>query len=231
MFKRFFIIFFTTVFISVFFVAITTAQQPKFKEQDIDKATVECDDASPCKPELVPTKDNKGNINLALLEEAKPNADSLIAGYCPARHCTEYLNDGFYNNCRSWITGSGGPSSWAEIDLGDVYTITKVGFGSDHCGNYQDRFAKDFKILVATEYKEDSKAATWKVAYDNKNGDEVHETVYFEFTEVEARYVRIFVETGGSGVRIDELEIYGSFLAVNPQSKVASCWGQIKTQY
>ena len=231
MLSKFLIIVFAAVIASMFFVAITTAQEPKFKERDIDAATAACDDASPCKPELAPTEDDKGNINLALLEEAKPNADSVIAGYCPARHCTEYLNDGFYNNCRSWITGSGGPSSWAEIDLGDVYTITKVGFGSDHCGNYQDRFAKDFKILVATDYKEDSKAATWKVAYDNKNGDEVHETVYFEFTEVEARYVRIFVETGGSGVRIDELEIYGSFLAVNPQSKVASCWGQIKTQY
>ena len=129
---------------------------------------------------LTPLKDDKGNINLALLEEAKPNADSLIAGWCPDRHCTEYLNDGFYNNCRSWITGSGGPSAWCEVDMGNAYRIKKVGIGSDHCGNYQDRSAKDFKVLVATQYNKDSKAATWKVAYDNKNGDNVHETVYFE---------------------------------------------------
>ncbi|MBM3240897.1 discoidin domain-containing protein [Candidatus Poribacteria bacterium] len=230
MLKRFFAFFFVTVLASMFFAAVTEAWNPKFKKQDIDKATKECQDGSPCKPELVSTEDDEGNFNLALLEDAKPNADSLIAGWCPARHCTEYLNDGFYNNCRSWITGSVGAEAWAEVDMGDVYPIKKVGIGSDHCGNYQDRFAKDFKILVATEYNKDSKAGTWEEVYDNKKGDEVHKTVYFEFKEVEARYVRIFVVTGGSGVRIDELEIYGGPSAVNPQSKSATCWGQIKMQ-
>ena len=231
MLKKIFALFFVVVFASMLFAAVTEAWNPKFKEQDIKKATKECVDGSPCKPELVPTEDDDGNFNLALLEDAEPNVDSLIAGWCPDRHCTEYLNDGFYNNCRSWITGSGGPEAWAEVDMGDVYPIKKVGIGSDHCGNYQDRFAKDFKILVATNYKEDSKATTWKVAYDNNNGDAVHETVYFEFKEVEARYVRIYVETGGGGVRIDELEVYGGPRAVNPQSKIASYWGQIKMLY
>jgi len=231
MLKRFFTFFLATIFISMLFVAVTSAFNPKFKEQDLDKATEECVDGSPCKPELVATEDDDGNFNFALLEDAEPNADSLIAGWCPDRHCTEYLNDGFYNNCRSWITGSGGPEAWCEVDMGDVYRVKKVGIGSDHCGNYKDRFAKDFKILVATQYKEDSKATSWKVAYDNDNGDAVHETVYFEFKEVEARYVRIFVETGGGGVRIDELEIWGGPQAVTSQNKIASYWGQIKTQY
>ena len=230
MLKKFLVIAFVVLAVSIF-VASVKAAEYKFKEQDLAKATEGCDDGSPCKPELVPTDDNEGNFNLALLEDARPNADSVIAGWCPQRHCTEYLNDGFFNNCRSWITGSGGPEAWAEIDLGDVYRIKKVGIGSDHCGNYQDRFAKDFKILVATEYNEDSKAATWKVAYDNENGDAVHETVYFEFKEVEGRYVRIYVETGGGGVRIDEIEIYGTALtdtALHPQGKLTITWGQIK---
>jgi hypothetical protein len=229
MLKRFFAFFFVACFVSMLFVAATSAFKPKFKEQDIKKATQECVDGSPCKPELVPTEDDDGNVNFALLEAATPNADSVIAGWCPQRHCTEYLNDGFYNNCRSWITDSGGPEAWAEVDMGDVYVIKKVGIGSDHCGNYQDRFAQDFKILVATEYNEESNADTWKEVYDNQNGDEVHETAYFGFTEVEARYVRIFVVTGGGGVRIDELEIYGtSPTAVYPQGKLTTTWGQIK---
>jgi len=228
--KKFLVITFVALAVS-FLITSAKAAEYKFKEQDIDKATEGCDDGSPCKPELVPTKDDEGNINFALLEVATPNADSVIAGWCPQRHCTEYLNDGFWNNCRRWITGSSGPEAWAEVDLGDVYLVKKVGIGSDHCGNYQDRFAKDFKILVATEYNDDSKAGTWEEVYDNQNGDGVHETLYFEFKEAEARYVRIYVVTGGGGVRIDEMEIYGTALtdtAVYPQGKITITWGQIK---
>jgi len=230
MLRRFFAVFFVAVFASMLFAAVTEAAPYKFKERDIEAAEKLCVGA-PCPPELVPTEDDKGNINLALLEDAKPNADSLLPGY--AIHQIVHLNDGFYNNCRSWISGVGpGTEAWAEVDLRDAYHVKKVGIGSDHCGNYKDRAASDFKILVATEYKEDSEAATWKEAYDHKKGDAVHQTTYFEFKEVEARYVRISVLNGVPGeVRIDELEIYGSFLAVNPQSKVASCWGQIKMQY
>jgi hypothetical protein len=233
MLRRFFALFFAVVFASIFFTAVTSGWEPKFKKQDMDKAKGECQDTSPCKPELVPTEDGKGNFNLALLEDAKPNADSLLAGWCPQRHCTEYLNDGFYNNCRSWISAKApGTEAWAEIDLGDTYPINKVGFGSDHCGNYQDRAAQDFKILTATQYNADSKVATWKEVYDNKKGDVVHVTTYFEFKEVEARYVRISVLNGvPSEVRIDEIEIYGGPRAVNPQSKSATYWGQIKMQY
>ena len=203
------------------------------EEQDIDKATKECNDTSPCKPELASTMDDKGNINLALLQDAQPNADSLLVGWCPARHCTEYLNDGFYNNCRSWISATPpGQEAWAEIDLGRAYQIKKVGFGSDHCGNYLDRAAKDFKILVATNYSEDSEAASWRVVYDSENGDPINGTTYFEFKEVEARYVRISVLNGVPGeVRIDEIEIYSGALAVSSQGKLAIHWGQVKAQH
>ena len=231
--KKLLIIFLTVVFGLMFASITVTAVEPKFKKQDIDKATNECQDASPCKPELVLTKDQDGNYNLALLEVAKPNADSLLAGWCPQRHCTEYLNDGFYNNCRSWIsTTSPGKEAWAEIDLGNAYLIKKVGFGSDHCGNYNDRAAKDFKILLAKDYNADSQAASWKVVYENKKGDQITKTTYFEFSEVEARYVRISVtSTSGSEIRIDEIEVYSGALAVTPKDKLTTCWGEMKTSY
>jgi len=127
-------------------IIITPASALKFKEQDLEKATEECKDPSPCKPELVATQSEDGIPNLALLEDAKPNADSLIAGWCPDRHCIEYLNDGFYNNCRSWISATpSGQEAWAEIDLGAIYQIKRAGIGSDHCANYNDRAAKDFR--------------------------------------------------------------------------------------
>jgi len=233
MLRKLFVIIFLAVIVTMFTVTMTSAIEPKFKEQDLKKATAECQDTSPCKPEEVPTIDEDGNYNLALLEVAKPNADSLIAGYCPDRHCTEYLNDGFYNNCRSWITADLlAPEAWAEIDLGAAYPIKKVGFGSDHCGNYQDRCGNDFKILLATKYDEDSKAASWTTVYDNKKGDAPHQTTYYEFNETRAQYVRISV-SNSSGVRIDEIEIYcsKSGFAVNNEGKLATCWGEIKIQY
>lgn len=223
----------------MFFVVITSisfiapaGSEWVFKEQDLKKAADQCKDGSPCKPELVPTKDADGCPNFALLEAAKPNTDSLLAGWCPDRHCTEYLNDGFYNNCRSWISAKpSGQEAWAEIDMGAVYRIKKVGIGSDHCGNYMDRAAKDFKILIAAQYNEDSKANSWKVVYDNKNGEPINTTTYFEFDEAEARYVRISVlSTNATEVRIDEIEIYSSGMAVDPQDKLTTYWGRIKIQ-
>ena len=230
---KFLVTVFAALVVLVLTAAVMAAWEPEFKEQDIDKATEECVDGSPCKPELVPTIDDEGKINVALLRDAQPNVDSLLAGWCPDRHCTEYLNDGFYNNCRSWISATPpGQEAWAEIDLGRAYRIEKVGFGSDHCGNYAVRAAKDFRILIATDYTEDSEAASWKEVYDNKNGDAVHTTTYFEFEEVEARYVRISVLNGIPGeVRIDEIEIYSGALAVNPQGKLAAYWGQVKMQH
>jgi hypothetical protein len=233
MLRKLFVIIFLAVIVTILTTSMTSAIEPKFKKQDIKAATDACKDGSPCKPELVSTIDKDGNYNLALLEAAKPNADSLLAGYCPDRHCLEYLNDGFYNNCRSWITGDKiAGEAWAEIDMGAVYPIKKVGFGSDHCGNYQDRAGNDFKILVATKYDADSKAASWKTVYDNKKGLTPNQTLYFDFDETKAQYMRISI-LNSPGVRIDEIEIYcsKSGFAVNKEDKLTTCWGGIKIQY
>jgi len=227
------VVIFLAVFVTMFVATVTSAIEPKFKKLDLKKATAECDDPGACPPEEVPTVDEKGNYNLALLAVAEPNADSLIDGYCPARHCLEYLNDGFWNNCRSWITGdAAAPEAWAEIDMKAAYPIIRVGFGSDHCGHYMDRAGGNFVILAATKYSEDSKAATWKTVYDNKNGPVPNGTLYYDFPATKAQYIRISV-TGTAGLRIDEIEIYctkGGF-AVNNEGKLANCWGEIKIQY
>lgn len=176
-------------------------------------------------PEEVPEEDERGAVNVALLPDTEPNASSLIPGY-PLRHQIEFLNDGWYNNPRSWIIQ--GVPGWAEIDLGKAYEIDKVVLGSEHTIQFNDRAAGDFSILVATEYDEDSEAGTWSEVYNN-NGDPVHATTAFEFKAVKARWVRIEIR-GPDGARIDEIEIYSMSLAVDVRQKMISTWGKLKNK-
>lgn len=213
------------ILLTIAFAIPSVAQE--FKEPDIKEAEEQCDngDGSPA-PEPVPFHDEDGNPNLALLEDAKPNASSLIDGYCPQRHCTEYLNDGFYNNCRSWIPAS--MPAWAEIDLGNSYTIHKVVFGSEHTAHYNDRAITEFRILVATKYNEDSEAGTWKEVFDYED-EPVRDTTSFTFDPIQTRWVRIDIIAGEAESRIDEIEIYGT-LAVESVRKLTTIWGKIKSR-
>lgn len=199
----------------------------EFKVQDIKAATDACDAGGKPGPEFVPTVRDK-QPNLALLKDAKAEASSLLAGWCPRRHCTEYLNDGFYNNCRSWIIGA--IPGWAQIDIGDVANVNRIFFGSDHSQGFLDRTTVDFDILVATTVADaDSEANTWKKVYTHK-GEAVSETTELTFDDVEARWLRIHIRAS-NGARIDEIEIYGGSnpMAVEPTAKLTTIWAQVKT--
>ncbi len=178
------------------------------------------------RPEKVPTQDKARRQNLALLPKAVANASSVLPGH--SIHQIKHLNDGFYNNQNSWI--SNGEPSWAEIDLGDVYTVSKVVFGSEHGQHYNDRAATKFDILVSTDYDvehlprsgipqsgtdevgKDSAHNSWKKVYEYQ-GSPVQKTTEFSFEPVDARWVRIHIwETAGGNARIDEIEIYGDLI-------------------
>lgn len=200
----------------------------EFKEQDIKAATDACEAGGKPGPEYVPTVRDK-QPNLALLKDAKPDASSQLNGWCPQRHCTEYLNDGFYNNCRSWIIGA--LPGWAQIDIGAVANVNTIYFGSDHSQGFLDRTTADFDILVATVKADaDSDAGTWKKVYTHK-GDAISKTTEITFDDVEARWVRIHIRSN-AGARIDELEIYGGSdpMPVDPTDKMTTVWGHIKTK-
>ncbi|HIE28600.1 TPA: hypothetical protein EYP66_15070 [Candidatus Poribacteria bacterium] len=161
----------------------------------------------------VPTQDKEQHQNLALLPEAVANASSVLPGH--VIHQIKHLNDGFYNNQHSWI--SNGEPSWAEIDLGDVYTVSKVGFGSEHSQHHNDRAATKFDILVSTDYHKDSAHSSWQKVYEYQSSP-VRKTMEFSFEPVKARWVRIHIwETAGGNVRIDEIEIYGDLIAEEPK--------------
>ena len=58
-------------------------------------------------------------------------------------------------NGASWVAKT--REAWAEIDLGDVYTIALVRLSNDAAEEYSDRNPVDYRILVATKYDADSR--------------------------------------------------------------------------
>ena len=48
--------------------------------------------------------------------------------------------------CRSWIPAS--MPGWAEVDLGGVYKIHEIVFGSENKSHFADRAAIDFEIWL-----------------------------------------------------------------------------------
>lgn len=165
-------------------------------------------------PKDFPQKNDLGFDNLALAENAVARASSCISGY--KIHQIKNLNDGLLGNDFSWIAAQN--PCWAEIDLGDVYTVYQVAFGSDSSGKYQDRNMSNYSILTATEYNADSNAPTWKKVAPGKNAPSIQYRTEFIFVPVEARYVRIQI-TGtsfGMPARIDEFEVFGRKGTISP---------------
>jgi len=160
-------------------------------------------DGSPI-PEPVPIS-FRGLANLALLKQATATASSVLQGF-PDRHRAEFLNDGWYNNCRSWIPQT--MPAWNEIDLGSVYEVHLVRFGSEHTSYWSDRSPSEFMIRVR-----ENSAQDWIVVYRHRTGQTpVASTEIFSFQPQPARYLRIdfAASRDGDQIRIDELEIYGT---------------------
>jgi hypothetical protein len=145
---------------------------------------------------------SSGLANLALLLQARASASSLIPGF-PGRHEITFLNDGWYNNCRSWIPAA--MPAWVELDLGDVFELHSIKLESEHTPYWNDRAPSEFSVRKDT-------AGEWRAAlYHSPSKGAIHGTTEFTFPAIEARYVHVdFTATeGGDLVRIDELEVYG----------------------
>jgi hypothetical protein len=156
------------------------------------------------RPEPVPTTGKDGARNLALLPQARASASATLPGY--EIHKPEHLNDGWYDNPASWV--SGGEPSWAQIDLGAVYEINRICFGSEHTPRYNDRAATHVRILLATKHAEGSSDSRWQMVAECKDRP-IHGTMCFDFSPQHAQYVRIeILASAGGNARIDEIEVY-----------------------
>jgi hypothetical protein len=146
----------------------------------------------------------KGEANLALLNQATATASSVIPGF-ETRHQIDFLNDGWYNNCRSWIPAT--MPAWAEIDLGDIFEIRRVSLGSEHTKFWGDRRLLEFTISTRQQQSQ-----PWElvISHDAKDGP-VDSTTGVDFRPRIARFVRLeFSKTvKGDLPRVDEIEIYG----------------------
>ena len=175
--------------------------------QPQEEVTGSSNDAMPIRlPKNWPV-DDLGFENLALAKGAIARASSCIAGH--AIHRVEHLNDGLFGNDHSWVAERN--PCWAEIDLGDVYTVYNVAFGSDSSGKFQDRGTSLYSILVATEYDADSHAACWTKVAPGKTVPNIQYRTEFKFPPRPARYVRIVIDqtSYNAAARIDELEVFG----------------------
>ncbi|NUM36251.1 MAG: discoidin domain-containing protein [Candidatus Brocadiae bacterium] len=140
-----------------------------------------------------------------------------LPGY-PSIHQPQFANDGLYGNGASWI-GAGG-YRWLKIDLGRVVQMSRLEFGRDRLGYFNDRAPGQFTIAVAmtdnvyahgdssndsVEYTTVFNSADFGFAGAFNPGD----TVRSVFSQaITAKFVKITF----SGVEtcIDEIEIFGT---------------------
>jgi hypothetical protein len=178
----------------------------EFREID-SLAALDCPGEQSTCASLVPTWKTNGLINLALLRSAEASASSVIAGY-EKRHQIPFLNDGWYNNCRSWIPRDDDQSPWIQINLGREFVIERVDMGSEHVSRNADRAMTKFVIKASRS----GNPGTFADLYSHDDPSHpIRATQSFSFPPAIAQHVRIEIKAWESnkGPRIDEIEIYG----------------------
>lgn len=155
-----------------------------------------------------PRQSKEGWANLALLPRVAAAASSVWRDGADPRYQTAHLRDGLYNNKHSWVART--EPSWAEIDLGAARLIRRVVLTNEHTILYNDRAAKRFDILAATEYNPDSAAPSWQRVV-NCTGPALHGHRAFDLAPVVARWVRVvIIDSSRPPARLDEIEVYGT---------------------
>ncbi|QEG40978.1 DUF1553 domain-containing protein [Roseimaritima ulvae] len=102
---------------------------------------------SPCIDELEVFNTAGENIALASLgTTVKTSGDTIQKN----RHEPRLINDGRYGNFSSWLSNEGG-KGWVELEFATEQEITRVVWGRDREGKYEDRVAIEYHIEIAGE--------------------------------------------------------------------------------
>lgn len=148
--------------------------------------------------------------NLSLLLTAVPRSSSVRTadGY----HRTEYLNDGWANNGRSWLpvesdtVGHCTFPVWAEIDLGQDFEVHAVAVTNELTPMHNDRGAEDLSIDVT-----DSSQKVSRFAAQVGGGPLRGRREFAAAIPTTGRTVRVTINRAESGFcpRLDEIEVIG----------------------
>jgi hypothetical protein len=104
----------------------------------------------PCIDELeVFGPDSAANLALAS-NGGKASASSLLAGY--PIHQVTHLNDGLYGNSHSWVA-SGSRNEWAQIELPQSRTVSRIVFSRDREGRFADRLPGAVEVRLSDDGK------------------------------------------------------------------------------
>jgi hypothetical protein len=76
------------------------------------------------------------------------------------RHELRFLNDGVYGNSRSWMSSERG-KGWAIVEFPEEHEISRVVWGRDRTGKFEDRLATDYRIEI------DLGGGKWRVVADS----------------------------------------------------------------
>ena len=109
----------------------------------------------PCVDELEVFNTAGANVALANAGAKFSTSGDKVS---PNRHEPQFINDGRYGNERSWMSSEPG-RGWVELEFAHEEEITRVVWGRDRLGKYEDRLATDYVIEVAGE-------AGWRVVAD-----------------------------------------------------------------
>jgi len=132
-------------------------------------------------------------------------------------HVPENINDGAYGNGASWIGGSAG--AWVKIDLGRAVSVTRLRFGRDRVGTFDDRDPGQFEVWLAeadavyaagddTGDEREYSPAFLSAAHTFTGTLTGPENVVVDFPATTARYVKFRALEGGAA--IDEVEVFGT---------------------
>jgi len=156
------------------------------------------------KRKKVPFERN-GKRNLSLLPAATSSASSVRENYALPMYKIHHLNNGWYGESNSWIAKE--MPAWAAVDLGDIYTISKICLGNDHTISTPRNAVSELNLQVTTKVGA-TRSTEWKTVA-RYSGEPLSGEMVLNFAATDARQVRVNLLNSSSGsARLDEIEIY-----------------------
>ena len=143
------------------------------------------------------------DTNVALASSGTvPSASSVLPGY--EIHQLKHINDGKYNNERSWISNE--PGGWVELKFPNEVTIDRVVWGRDRSGRFTDRVPIEYEISIEDGSGKRHRIGSHEGRLDSKTREPV--PVTYELTGASGATIKAqLAELESLRARIDRLSV------------------------